>query len=168
MLFVVGAAIGVPVLAFFLLFNGLVRQKNLMKEAWSGIDVQLKRRADLVPVLAESVKGYSRHEKNIFEDVASLRTQAEIVKGLKGLLAVAEQYPDLKASQNFLKLQKDLVDIEDNLQYARRYYNGTVRDYNTRVQSFPGVIVAKMFGFQPASFFEIEFATERKTPEVDL
>lgn len=150
------------------LFNRLIRDRNLMREGWSGIDVQLKRRADLIPVLAEAVKGYAQHEKNLFEEVASLRTEGEIVEGLKGLLAVAERYPDLKASQNFLKLQRDLVEIEDNLQYARRYYNGCVRNYNVRVQSFPSLIVARLFRFREAEFFEIEYATEREVPEVIL
>lgn len=150
------------------LFNRLIRDKNLMREGWSGIDVQLKRRSDLVPLLSESVKGYARHEKALFEEIASLRTQGEIVEGLKGLLAVAERYPDLKANQNFLKLQKDLVEIEDNLQYARRYYNGCVRNYNVRVQSFPSLVIARLFGFRSAEFFEIEYATERKVPEVKV
>lgn len=158
-------------LIFVFLFNRLVRDKNLLREAWSGIDVQLKRRADLVPVLAEAVKGYSQHEKKLFEDVSSLRsqgTQGQIVGGLKSLLALAERYPDLKASQNFLKLQKDLVEIEDNLQYARRYYNGCARNYNVRVQSFPSLIAARLFGYREEEFFEIEYATERRVPEVDL
>lgn len=150
------------------LFNRLIRDKNLLREGWSGIDVQLKRRTDLVPLLVQSVKGYALHEKALFEEIATLRTQGEIVEGLKGLLAVAERYPDLKANQNFLKLQKDLVEVEDNLQYARRYYNGCVRNYNVRVQSFPSLIVARLFNFREAEFFEIEYATERQVPEVTI
>jgi len=168
MLFVIWVLVAVPPLAGVVLFNFLIRDRNLMREAYSGIDVQLKRRADLVPVLVETVKGYGRHEKNLIEDVASLRTQGDVVKGLKGILALAESYPDLKASQNFLKLQKDLIEIEDNLQYARRYYNGCVRNFNTRVQSFPGLLVAKLVGYAPADFFEVEYATERSVPEVQL
>ncbi len=159
---------GVVLLVLIFLFNRLIRDKNLMREGWSGIEVQLKRRADLVPLLAEAVKGYARHEKNLFEEVASLRMEGKIVEGLKGLLAVAERYPDLKASRNFLKLQKDLVEIEDNLQYARRYYNGCVRNYNVRVQSFPSLMVARLFRFKEAAFFEIEYVTERKVPEVTV
>ena len=155
-------------LAAGFLFNRLIRDKNLMREGWSGIDVQLKRRADLIPLLVDAVKGYSSHEKKLFEEVAASHTQGQIVGGLKNLLGLAERYPDLKASQNFLKLQKDLVEIEDNLQYARRYYNGCARNYNVRVQSFPGLIVARLFGFQPVDFFEIEYATERQVPEVKV
>ena len=159
---------GLLLLVAVFLFNGLIRDKNLLREGWSGIDVQLKKRADLVPVLVDTVKGYSGHEKKLFEEVASLRTQGQIVGGLKNLLALAEAYPDLKASQNFLKLQNELVEIEDNLQYARRYYNGCARNYNVRVQSFPGLIVARLFGFKSVEFFEIEYATERRVPEVKI
>ncbi len=162
------------------LYNQLVRQKNLMKEAESGIDVQLKRRHDLIPNLIETVKGYQRHEKTTLEEVVKLRTQlqcpvpmkdrpgleSQLSRSLKTIFALAESYPDLKANQNFLDLQKNLVEIEDQIQMARRYYNGTVRDYNVAVQQFPGNIVADKFGFKPAEFFEIEYATERKTPDV--
>ena len=164
MVLVTAALAGATLLMGVLLFNGVVRDRNLMREAWSGIDVQLKRRVDLVPALADAVKAYGQHEKKVFETAS----QRDVVNGLKNLLALAERYPDLKASENFLKLQKDLVDIEDNLQYARRYYNGCVRNYNTRIQSFPGVILAKTLNFQPAEFFQVEYATERQTPEVDL
>lgn len=160
-------------------YNLLVRARNMVSEAWSGIDVQLKRRHDLIPNLVESVKAYGSHERDLFENIAetrskSMTTDAIPAKGevenvlsgqLKALLAVAEAYPDLKASANFLSLQKGLVEIEDQIQYARRYYNATVRDYNIRVQSFPGVIFAKAFGFKEAEFFEIEFATERQAPD---
>jgi len=160
-------------------YNLVVRARNMVSEAWSGIDVQLKRRYDLIPNLIESVKAYSSHERDLFENLSearskSMTTEAVGARGtaenqlsgeLKTLLAVAEAYPDLKASANFLTLQKELVEIEDNIQYARRYYNATVRDYNTRIQSFPGLLIAKPFGFRDAEFFEIEFATEREAPD---
>lgn len=152
------------------LYNGLVRRRNLVREGWSGIDVQLKRRADLVPNLVETVKGYAAHEKSIFEDVSAKRaasigastvdSQAAADKALSGalgrLMAIAEAYPELKADANFRQLQSDLAAIEDQMQMARRYYNGTVRDLNTSVQSFPGVLVANLFGFGPEPFYEIE------------
>jgi len=173
---------GLILISLLLLFNLLVRDRNLLREAWSDVDVQLKRRFDLVPALVETVKGYSAHEKKIFEDVAQLRSQGGTAQSLhdreasensttqaiRGLFAVAEAYPDLKANQNFLELQKNLIEIEDHLQYSRRYYNGCVRNFNNRVESFPSMIVAKTFGFQSAEFFEIELATERQGPEVKL
>ncbi len=169
-------------LGIILLYNKLIRQKNLMAEAWSGIDVQLKRRYDLVPNLVETVKGYSQHEKGLFENIAQIRTQCintseikekgtvenGLTQQLKSLFAVAEAYPDLKANQNFLDLQKNLTDIEDQIQYARRYYNGTARNYNTLVQSFPSNIIASIAGFRAGEFFEIELATQRDTPEVKI
>ena len=148
------------------LFNRLVRDRNLLKEAWSGIDVQLKRRADLVPALVEVVKGYAKHEQGLLTDVTKLRTPHQVVEGLKGIFALVESYPQLKADKNFLDLQKNLVDVEDDLQYARRYYNGAVRNYNTRVQTFPSLLLAKPFGFREESFFEVEYVTERKNPDV--
>ncbi len=163
-------------------YNLLIKQKNLMREAWSGIDVQLKRRADLIPNLVEAVKGYKQFERSTLENVTALRAKAAATGGikekadsenavsqaLKSIFAVAEAYPDLKANKSFLDLHKNLVDIEDQLQMARRYYNGTVRDYSILIQSFPSSIVASVFGFGKADFFEIEYATERKTPEVTL
>jgi LemA protein len=163
-------------------FNRFVRSRNLMREAWSGIDVQLKRRYDLVPALVETVKGYREHERGLFEDIAETRarcmsTESVREKGeaenalsrmIRSLFAVAEAYPDLKASQNFLDLQKSLTEIEDQIQFARRYYNGTVRDYNIRVESFPSMLIAKPCGFGRADFFEIEYATQREAPDVKL
>ena len=153
-----------------------------MGEAWSGIDVQLKRRYDLIPNLVETVKGYSQHEKSLFEDIANIRTKAQqtdqikekgqmenaLTQGIKGLFAIAEAYPDLKANQNFLDLQKSLTDVEDQIQYARRYYNGTVRDYNILVETFPSNLIATLGGFRVAEFFEIELVTQRKKPEVKI
>ena len=163
-------------------YNLFIRDRNLIKEAWSGIDVQLKRRHNLIPNLVESVKGYSSHERNLFEEITKKRAEASIVESikdkapaesdlsgmLKNLFVVAENYPDLKANQNFLDLQKQLVEIEDQLQYARRYYNGSVRNYNIRVESFPSNIIAGIFDFKQDNFFEISLATERATPKVNL
>lgn len=166
-----GISVGLSValaLTVILFFNRLVRDKNMLQEAWSGIDVQLKRRADLVPTLVETVKGYGRHEQSLFTDVAKLRTQKDVVAGLKGVFALVESYPQLKADKNFLDLQKNLSQVEDDLQYARRYYNGTVRDYNTRIQSFPGNLVARFAGFKEEPFYEVEYVTERKNPDVSF
>ncbi|MGE5557658.1 MAG: LemA family protein [Bacillota bacterium] len=163
-------------------FNSLVRARNMVREAESGIDVQLKRRHTLIPGLVETVRGYSSHEKSLFEGITALRGKSMNITGitekagaetelsgmLRNLFAVAEAYPDLKASGNFLDLQKNLVEIEDQLQYARRYYNGTVRDYNILIQSFPANLVAGACGYKPEAFFEIELATERERPEVKL
>lgn len=154
------------VLLIVRLFNGIIRERNLLKEAWSGIDVQLKRRADLVPALVEVVKGYAAHEKKLFTETAALRTPHDVVEGLKSVFALVENYPQIKADKNFLDLQKNLSEIEDALQYARRYYNGTVRNYNTRVQTFPGLLIAKTVGFKEEAFFEVEYVTERKNPDV--
>lgn len=170
------------VLWFVIIFNKFIRDKNFIKEAWSGIDVQLKRRHDLIPNLVETVKGYSSHEKNLFQQIAETRSKTmnidslkEKAKGetqlsgmLKNLFAVAEAYPDLKANQNFLDLQKQLAEIEDQIQYARRYYNGVVRNYNIRVESFPSNLVAAVFNYKEAEFFEISLVTERETPKVKL
>jgi LemA protein len=175
------AVIAIIVWAIFT-YNLFVRDKNLIKEAWSGIDVQLKRRHNLIPNLVASIKGYSQYEKTLLEDITQKRSEAAKIESikekapvesdlsgmLKNLFIVAENYPDLKASQNFLDLQKQLVEIEDQLQYARRYYNGAVRNYNTRVESFPSNIIAGIFNFKQDNFFEITFATERTTPEVKL
>jgi len=163
-------------------FNRLVRQRNRLREAWSGIDVQLKRRHDLVPALVECVKGYRTHEQTLLLELTRARTTAqtaqgvasavtaenELTRNLRSVFAVAEAYPDLKATQNFQQLSASLVEIEDHLQFARRYHNGTVRDYNTMVETFPGFVFARLFHFSPAEFFEIETATERATPAVSL
>jgi len=163
-------------------FNRLIRGRNLMREAWSGIDVQLKRRHDLVSSLVEAVKGYRRYERNLLQNITELRSRCVSARelkekekaekalshGLKTLFAVAEGYPELKASRNFLDLQRNLAEIEDQIQLARRYYNGTVRNYNIRVESFPSMLVARVFYFSPADFFEIEYATEREVPEIKM
>ncbi len=167
------------VLGIVWLYNRLVTLRNRAKEAWADIEVQLKRRYDLIPNLVETVKGYATHEREVFEKVTEARTRAMAAKGmkekaeaenflsetLKSLFAVAENYPELKASQNFLQLQKDLVDTEDKIQYARRFYNANVRDLNIAIESFPGNLIAKFFGFEKMEFFEAAEA-ERETPKV--
>lgn len=176
------AAVALIVIWIIFTYNLFIRDKNLIKEAWSGIDVQLKRRHNLIPNLVESVKGYSRHEKDLLEEITRKRSEAvKVVKikdiapaesdlsgMLKNLFVAVENYPELKASTNFLDLQNQLVEIEDQLQFARRYYNGAVRNYNIRVESFPSNIIAGIFNYKQDAFFEISLATERKTPEVKL
>jgi len=161
-------------------YNILVRLKNLVAEAWSSIDVQLKRRYDLIPNVVATVKGYSTHEKQTLEEIVRLRTssmnapniqekaQAEtaLAAQLKSVFALAEAYPDLKANQNFIHLQKDLADIEDHLQLARRYYNGVTREYNTKISVFPTVLVASLLGFRKQPYFELGAAHERENPTV--
>ena len=161
-------------------YNGLIKLKNRTDEAWSDIDVQLKRRYNLIPNLVESVKGYAKHERELFEKVTEARTRAMSAKtikergqaenmlagALKTLFAVAENYPDLKASQNFLELQRELSDTENKIQAARRFYNGNVRDFNIKIESFPANIVASLFGFKKMDFFEIKEPEARETPEV--
>ncbi len=166
-------------------YNRLVVLKNRAKEAWSDIDVQLKRRYDLIPNLVETVKGYAAHEKEVLENVTKARTaalaaeesgdlkqiaQAEnFLSGtLKTLFAVAENYPDLKASVNFLELQRELRDTEDKIQAARRFYNANVKDLNIEIESFPAMIVANMFGFQKMEFFELEEAAAKEPVKVSF
>jgi len=165
-----------------LAFNRLVRQRNLLAEGWSGIDVQLKRRHNLIPALVETVTGYARHERTALAEITALRTRRRdgqalkdtqdtenaLTDQLKGLFALAESYPDLKASRNFVNLSEQLGEIEDQIQMARRYYNGAVRNYNVRVESFPSNLVAGLFGFRRQEFFEIATATERAAPKVEM
>jgi len=161
-------------------YNSLIKSRNRVDEAWSDIDVQLKRRYDLIPNLIATVKGYAKHESEVFQKVTEARSQAMQAKSveekgkaenmlsetLKSLFAVAESYPDLKASQNFLSLQDELTDTENKIQASRRFYNGNVRDFNTKIQIFPNNIVAGMLGFKKYDFFQIENEEERKAPEV--
>lgn len=166
------------------IYNGLVKARQMMREAWSGIDVQLKRRADLIPNLIETVKGYAQHERAALEEVTALRTRAQSlpagdvagraqVEGMLGqalgrLLAVAEAYPDLKANQNFIQLQASLETLESEIQMSRRYYNGAARDLNIKVESFPSNLVANAFSFSQAEYFEIENAQDRVVPKVSF
>jgi len=152
------------------MYNGLVRLRNRVDAAWAQIDVQLKRRYDLIPNLVETVKGYAAHERGTFDSVTSARANAINAQGpqaqaqaenvlsgaLKSLFAVAEAYPDLKASQNFRDLQEEVTSTEDRIAYARQFYNDSVRTYNTKIQQFPAVILANMFNFDPREFFDAE------------
>jgi len=151
-----------------MIYNGLIRAKNQVDEAWSDIDVQLKRRYDLIPNLLSTVKGYASHEKEVFEKVTQARAQAlgannpadkaqaenSLAGALKSLFAVAENYPVLKANENFLSLQKELADTEDKIQASRRFYNGNVRDFNTKIQVFPNNLIVPILGFKAYEFFE--------------
>jgi LemA protein len=163
-------------------YNALVSNKNLVAEGWSGIDVQLRRRADLVPNLVETVKGYATHEDKLVRDLAELRaksiaggTVAEqsavgqaMTQALGRIFAIAEAYPELKADANFRDLQDKLAGIEDEIQMSRRYYNGAVRNLNTMIESFPTNLVARQFSFAKAEFFEIGDAAAREVPKVDF
>ena len=169
-------------LYIILVFNRLVRLRNQVREGWSGIDVQLRRRTDLIPNLVDAVKGYAAHERTLFEQITKLRAasiaadnvskQAAAERELKGalsrLLVVAENYPQLKANENFLKLQEQLAEIEDQLQMARRYYNGSARDLNVAIQSFPSVLIARPFGFVEAAFFELDDREAAQAPKISL
>jgi LemA protein len=162
------------------MYNGLVQLRVRADNAWSDIDIQLKRRHDLIPNIVETVKGYAAHEKGTFENVARYRSAAmaatsaddraqaegQLTQALRGLLAVAEAYPELKANAQFMSLQQQLSDLEEALQNSRRYYNAVVRDLNTKIQSFPTNIIAGMFNFQQRQFFEISDPTERAVPTV--
>ena len=174
------AILGILVGWLILMYNRLVRLRNMVREGWSGIDVQLKRRSDLVPNLVESVRGYMGHERDLLSKVTELRAQSmrtqdvrekgrlegELSRALANVFAVAEGYPDLKANQNFLELQRQLADVQEQLQLARRYYNGTARNLNIQIESFPSNIVAGLFTFTPAEFFEITDAADRAVPKV--
>jgi len=161
-------------------YNRLVRSRNQVDEAWAGIDVQLQRRHELVPNLVATVKGYMKHESGVLERVTRLRSNPEmerderasqesgLSRSIGRLFALAEDYPDLKAAEGFRQLHASLVEIEEHLQFARRYYNGSVRDNNNLVEGFPSMLIARMFGFINASFFEIELASQRAAPEIEL
>jgi LemA protein len=184
LLWIVLAVVAAAVVYAIAVFNRLVRTRQMVNEAWSGIDVQLKRRSDLVPNLVDSVKGYAAHERSVLEEVTQRRGAARALPegdvaarglaegalsaALGKLFALAENYPDLKASTNFLALQKQLSDLENEIQMARRYYNGAVRNLNVLVQSFPSNLVAGLAGFAPRDYFELSDAGERAAPQVDL
>lgn len=179
-LFLLMGGAGLLAVLLIVLYNRLVRLRNMVREGWSGIDVQLKRRANLIPNLVETVKGYMGHERDLLEKVTELRSQSmqtgdlsekqrvesALTGGLARLFAVAEGYPELKANQNFQDLQHQLSEIEDQIQLARRYYNGTVRNLNIAIESFPGNLVAGWFAFQTTEFFEIEDPGDRAVPKV--
>lgn len=177
---IIAVIAAILVFAAIWMYNRLVRQRNLVNEAWAGIDVQLQKRHELVPNLVSTVKGYARHESSLFENVAGLRDNAvtgvaetgnhesRLSKSITKLFALAEDYPDLKANEGFQQLHSSLVEIENDLQFARRYYNGAARDNNNMVESFPSNLVAGVFGFKTAEFFEVELASARIAPRVTL
>jgi len=168
----IGSVVAVIVILglVIILYNRLVASRHRVLAAWSDIDVQLKRRHDLIPKLVDAVRQYAGYEQAVLTTVVELRDRSEALtavadkaeverdlgRGIHKLLALAEAYPDLKANQNFLQLQKDITEVEDNIQYARRYYNGAVKVLNVRVESFPDNLVAKLFGFQTADYFDME------------
>lgn len=172
--------IAVIVLLLIVLYNGLAGLRVRADSAWSDIDVQLKRRHDLIPNLVETVKGYAAHEKGTFENIARYRSAAmsattvdekaqaegQLTQALRGLLAVAENYPQLRASEQFTSLQNQLAQTEDAIQNSRRYYNAVVRDLNTKIATFPSNIIAGMFNFTPRQFFQTETPEDRATPVV--
>jgi len=178
-LWIVLGILVIIILWFIGVFNGIISLRNRTQEAWSDIDVQLKRRHDLIPNLIETVKGYAAHEKGVFEKVTQARTEAISAKGpaeasakenvltsaLKSVFAVAENYPELKASENFQKLQDELTDTEDKIEAARRFYNGNVRDFNIKIQMFPNSLVAGMTGSKAFELFGIAEA-EKEVPQV--
>ncbi len=177
--------LGIIVIAIFwfiAVFNGIVSLKNRTKEAWSDIDVQLKRRHDLIPNLIETVKGYAKHESSVFEKVTQARADAMNAKGaeeaaqkenmlsntLKSLFAVAENYPTLRASENFQQLQGELTDTENKIEASRRFYNGNVRDFNTKIETFPNSMVAGMTGSKAFELFQIADQTEKEVPKAQF
>lgn len=177
MVWVLLAVAGLLVVALIAIYNGLVKTKIRVDEAWSDITVQLKRRVDLIPNLVETVKGYAKHEKTVFEEVtkarasmmsagndvaANAKADNMMQSALKSIFAVAEAYPDLKANTNFQDLQKELVDTEDKIQAARRFYNAAVREFNTKIKVFPTIIFAGMLGFTGREFFELDEAEQAK------
>lgn len=184
-LWIVLGIIAILAIAIISMYNGLIRLKNRVDEAWSDIDVQLKRRYDLIPNLVETVKGYAAHEEGTLTKVVEARNAAMAAQAggdakqqaeaenmlsgtLKSIFALAESYPDLKANQNFLELQRELTDTEDKIQASRRFYNGNVRDFNTKLEVFPTNIFANMLGFTRREFFEIANAEEKEAVKVSF
>ncbi|MBT4349676.1 LemA family protein [bacterium] len=172
--------IAIVLIWFIAVYNGLIRLKNRTQEAWSDIDVQLKRRYDLIPNLMEAVKGYMKHEEGVLTKVTQARANAMSATGtkakgeaenmlsetLKSLFAVTENYPDLKASQNFLQLQDEISDTENKIQASRRFYNGQVRDFNTKTQVFPNNMIVKILGFKDFEFFALDDPKEKENVKV--
>lgn len=181
-LYLISAIVLFLFVAFIFFHNRLVTFRNRMREGWSGVEVQLKRRHDLIPRLVETVSAYRHHERETLEAVMEKRGQAlsangaieaagaerGLTEGLGKIIAVAEDYPDLKADTGFRDLMEELVSTENELQYARRYYNGAVREMNNAVETFPSNLAANMFGFAPGEFFEVENAAERLVPTVEM
>ena len=184
-LWVILGIVALAILGGIISYNRFVSQKNLIKDAWANIDTELRRRYDLIPNLVETVRGYAAHEREVFENVTKARAMATaatgspaeqaaaegpLVAALRQLFAVAENYPNLKANENFLALQAELGNTEDRLQTARRFYNANVRDYNRRVQAFPSMFIARMFGFPAEQFFEVDEALrgEAGVPKVSF
>jgi len=181
-LIIVAAVLLIIVLIVATMYNKLVRLRNSAKSSWSDIDVQLKKRYNLIPNLVETVKGYASHESGVFQKVTEARsramqvtTPAEMAKAenvfkdtLKSLFSITEAYPDLKANKNFQELQAQLEVLENGIEQSRRYYNAIVRDYNTLTETFPSVIIANMFGFKQFEFFQLDSTDERKAPKVDF
>jgi len=182
MLIVIVAVIFLPIVYVVLTYNTLVALRNHIRDAWGNIDTELKRRYDLIPNLVATVKGYAAHEKEIFDRVTQLRAQClagrgavqqqavnevQLVGALQQLLGVVENYPQLKADQHYLKLQKELVNTEDRIQAARRFYNGNVRDYRNKCETFPSNIIAGAFGFQPEDYFRVS-PSVREVPDADF
>ena len=182
-LIVIGVIVLVLLVWLIGTYNGLVRLRNFVRESWSGIDTELKRRYELIPNLVEVCRGYAAHERGVFERVAEARAAAAAESGgagpqaareaalsgsVRSLLAVGEAYPDLRANEQFLALQRELANTEDRIQAARRFYNANVRDLNIRVETVPSNVVASLFGFDRASFFELEDAAMRTVPRVRL
>lgn len=182
-LILVGVVAIVVVAFIFGMYNGLVRKRNRVREGWADIDVQLKRRFNLIPNLIETVKGYAAHEREVLEGVTQARSavmnagndqasreQSEnmLSDALKSLFAVSENYPDLKASQNFLSLQQELADTENKIQAARRFYNQTVMSYNNSIETIPSNLIASLFNFKQEKFFKVEVEEERNVPNVQF
>ena len=180
---IITAIVVLLVISLILFYNGMVKGRNMVEEAWSGISVQLKRRHDLVPVLVNSVKGYMTHEQETLTRIAEMRANAvsasssgsvqaiahaenQLMGALRSLFAVSENYPDLRANENFMQLQEQLSLLEDEIQLSRRYYNGTARDQNNRVLQFPGNLVARAFGFARVDYCELADPSEAEAPEV--
>jgi LemA protein len=180
LLTIIFIVLGIIILWLVFIFNSLVVKRNRVEEAWSDIEVQLKRRYDLIPNLVETVKGYATHEKTLLEEITKeranainakdnkekLETNNQLYSTLKTLFAVAENYPQLKANENFLRLQEDLVDTEDKIQAARRFYNANVRDYNIATQVFPNTLIASLFNFQKKELFDVENEDEKNPVKV--
>ena len=181
---IIGAVVAiVPVLFVIVQYNGLVTLRNYIRDAWANVDTELKRRYDLIPNLVATVKGYAAHEREVLERVIELRNRCaasaaqgnvqqsdeqELVNNLQRVLIIAENYPQLKADQHFLKLQQELVNTEDRIQAARRFYNGNVRDYRNKCETFPSNIIANLFGFKPEDYFNVEPAVRQEVPKAQF